>query len=136
VVTEIVYTGYGNDQVRQTDPATGERQGHQSRSMRLRYYLELDADGQIVGGRALSHAGHSLWIPLFAVQGVTDQSSPGNPHLEVQKVLALARASALPEIQEKYDQAVIGPLIDPQIALRAEAQRLREVAAAEREREE
>jgi len=136
LVTKITYTGYGTDRVNQTNPDTGERQGHQSRSMVIRYQLELDAEGKIVGGRALSHAGHSLWIPLFAVQGVPDQSSPGNPHLDVQKIIALARRSALPDIQAKYDRVVIGQMIDPQIAVRAEAQRLREVAAqTEAERE-
>lgn len=129
LVTKITYTWYGTDSVRQTNPDTGERQGQQSRSLSIRYYLELDPQGRIVGGRALSHAGHFLWLPLFAVQGVTDQSSPGNPHLDVQKVLALARQSALPDVQEKYDRVVIGPPVDPQIAVRAEAQRLREAAA-------
>lgn len=129
LVTKITYTWYGTDQVSQTNPDTGERQGHQSRSLSVRYQLQLDAEGKIVGGRALSHAGHFLWIPFFAVQGVPDQSSPGNPHLDVQKIIALARRSALPEIQAKYDRLVIGTMIDPQIALRAEAQRLREVSA-------
>ena len=129
LVTKITYTWYGTDRVSQTNPDTGERQGHQSRSMSIRYHLELDSQGKIVGGRALSHAGHFLWVPLFAVQGITDQSSPGNPHLDVQKIIALARASALPDIQEKYDRVVIGKMVDPQIAVRAEERRLREVAA-------
>jgi hypothetical protein len=130
LITKINYTWYGTtDRVTQTDLETGERRGHQSRSMSIRYQLELDAEGKIVGGRALSHAGHFLWVPLFAVQGVPDQSSPGNPHLDVQKIIALARESALPNIQEKYDRVVIGKMVDPQIAVRAEAQRLREVAA-------
>jgi hypothetical protein len=130
LITKINYTWYGTtDRVTQTDLETGERRGHQSRSMSIRYQLELDAEGKIVGGRALSHAGHFLWVPLFAVQGVPDQSSPGNPHLDVQKIVALARESALPNIQEKYDRVVIGKMVDPQIAVRAEAQRLREVAA-------
>ncbi len=129
LVTKITYTWYGTDSVRQTNPDTGERQGQQSRSLSIRYYLELDPQGKIVGGRALSHAGHFLWLPLFAVQGVRDQTSPGNPHLDVQKVLALARQSALPDVQAKYDRVVIGPPVDPQIAIRAEAQRLREAAA-------
>jgi len=129
LVTKITYTWYGTDQVSQTNPDTGERQGHPSRSMSIRYQLQLDSEGKIVGGRALSHAGHFLWIPLFAVQGIPDQSSPGNPHLDVQKIIALARRSALPEIQAKYDRLAIGKMLDPQIALRAEAQRLREVAA-------
>jgi len=135
VNTKITYTWYANDQMNQTDSQTGEREGHLSRSMSIRYYLELDAGGKIVGGRALSHAGHFLWIPLFAVQGIADQSSPGNPHLDVQKVIALARQSARPDVQEKYDQVAIGDMVDPQIAIRAEAERLRQLAAeAERER--
>jgi hypothetical protein len=129
LTTRITYTWYGSDQVNQTNRETGERQGHQSRTMSIRYYLYLDSEGHIVGGRALSYSGHFLWIPLFAVQGIRDQSSPGNPHLDVQKVIALARESALPEIQDKYDRVVIGKRTDPQIAIRAEAERIREVAA-------
>jgi hypothetical protein len=136
VTTRIIYTDYARSQASQTNQETGERQGHPSKSMLIRYYLELDADGHIVGGRALSHAGHFLWIPLFAVQGIPDQSSPGNPHLDVQKILALARQSALPNIQAQYDQVVIGEMTDPQIAIRAEAQRMREVAAQQVAEEE
>ena len=51
LVTKITYTWYGTDQVSQTNPETGERQGHQSRSMSIRYQLELDSQGKIVGGR-------------------------------------------------------------------------------------
>ena len=139
LLTKITYTWYGMDETRQTNLETGEREGHQSRSMSVRYYLELDADGRIVGGRALTHAGHFLWIPLFAVQGIPDQSSPGNPHLDVQKVIALARESALPNVQDQYDKVVIGTMVDPQIAIRAkaEAERLRKLAEqAEKERRE
>jgi hypothetical protein len=136
LTTRITYTGYAMGHVNQTNRATGERQGHQSQAMSIRYYLELDAEGHIVGGRALSHAGHFLWIPLFAVQGIPDQTSPGNPHLDVQKILALARESALPNIQDQYDRVVIGKMIDPQIAIRAEAQRMRQAAAQEAAEEE
>ena len=128
LVTRITYTAYGSDRVSQTDPETGQRRGHSSQSMSIRYHLNLDAQGQIVGGRALSHSGHFLWLPLFAIQATSDQTSPGNPYLDVQIVIALARASALPEIQAKYDQHVIGKIIDPEIAARADAER--EQAAA------
>ena len=131
LTTRITYTAYANRQMIQTNRETGERQGQPSQSMVIRYRLTLDSDGHIVGGRALSHAGHFLWIPLYAVQGIRDQTSPGNPHLDVEKVIALARKSALPEIREKYDQVVIGKLTDPQIAIRAEAERLREIEAQE-----
>jgi hypothetical protein len=137
LTTKITYTWYGTNPTNQTHPETGERTGQLSRSMSIRYYLELDTEGKIVGGRALSPAGHFLWIPLYPVQAIADQSSPGNPHLDVPTVLALARASALPNVQEKYDQVAIGNLVDPQIAARAEAERQRRLAAqAERERQE
>lgn len=131
LTTRITYTAYGTRHVNQTNRETGARQGQPSQSMLIRYRLTLDSDGHIVGGRALSNAGHFLWIPLFAVQGIRDQTSPGNPHLDVQKVVALARESALPNIQEKYDRVVIGKMVDPQIAIRAEAERQREIEAQE-----
>ena len=36
----------------------------------------------------------------------------------IKKVIAIARASALPEVQEKFDQSVIGPMIDPTLGQR------------------
>jgi hypothetical protein len=57
----------------------------------------------------LSYNGYFLWIPLYPVQGTADGRSPGNPYLDVKKVLALARASALPETQQRFDEANIGP---------------------------
>ncbi len=129
LVTRITYTAYGSDRVSQTDPETGQRRGHSSQSMSIRYHLNLDAQGHIVGGRALSHSGHFLWLPLFAVQATRDQTSPGNPYLDVQQVIALARASALPEIQAKYDQHVIGREVDPEIAARADAEREQSAAS-------
>jgi hypothetical protein len=35
--------------------------------------------------------------------------------VDVRKVIALARASALPEAQAKFDAATIGPRIDPSL---------------------
>jgi len=113
VTATITYSFYGSDTSRQTDLNTGARVGNAKQSMNLRYVLALDADGNIVGGRALSSGGNFLWIPLFAVQGREDGSVPGNPYIDVRKVIALARASALPGVQKKYDQIVIGPAIDP-----------------------
>lgn len=49
------------------------------------------------------------WLSLYAVQGKPDGSTPGNPYIDVKKVIALARASAIPETQKKFDEAVIGP---------------------------
>jgi hypothetical protein len=116
VTTTIYYTYYGSDSERQTDPETGARTGNRRRSMTLRYLLALDSEGKIIGGRAQSSSGHFLWIPLYAVQARKDGSTPGNPYLDVRKVLALARASALSEVQAKYDEAIIGPAMDPALA--------------------
>ena len=115
VTATITYTAYGSDASRQTDPNTGARVGNAKQSMNLRYVLALDADENIVGGRALTSGGNFLWLPLFAVQGREDGSVPGNPYIDVRKVIALARASALPEVQKKFDQIVIGPAIDPSL---------------------
>jgi hypothetical protein len=108
----LTYSYYGSDQGQQTDVQTGEIRGNQKQQMSLRYNVALDDDGRIVGGQALTYNGYFLWIPLYPVQGTADGKSLGNPYLDVQKVLALARASALPETQEKFDEANIGP-VDP-----------------------
>ncbi len=109
VQTTVTYSHYGSDAERQTDSETGERLGNRKQSMTFRYTLALDGQGRIVGGRALNSSGHFLWIPLYAVQAKQDGSVPGNPYIDVEKVIALARASALPAAQAKFDAATIGP---------------------------
>ena len=116
VQTTVTYSSYGSDAERQTDSETGARVGNRRQSMTFRYTLALDGQGRIVGGRALSSSGHFLWIPLYAAQAKRDGSVPGNPYLDVRKVIALARASALPEAQAKFDAATIGPRVDPTLA--------------------
>ena len=118
--TTITYTHYGSDASRQTDLSTGVRVGNPKQSMTCRYTLALDSEGSIVGGRALNSSGHFLWIPLYAVQGKEDGSVPGNPYVDVRKVIALARASSLSEIQQKFDEATIGPMIDPTLGSTAD----------------
>jgi hypothetical protein len=81
--------------------------------MTFRYTLALDSEGRIVGGRAKTSSGHFLWTPLYAVQAKPDGSVQGNPYVDLRKVIALARASALPEVQAKFDEETIGPRIDP-----------------------
>jgi len=113
VETTLTYSYYGSDSSLQTDTASGERVGNRKQTMTFRYTLALDSEGNIVGGRAKNSSGHFLWLPLYAVQAVPDGSVQGNPYVDVRKVIALARASALPEIQAKYDEETIGPRIDP-----------------------
>ncbi|HUT13719.1 MAG TPA: hypothetical protein VMY42_24740 [Thermoguttaceae bacterium] len=116
VSTTVTYSSYGSDAQGQTDPRTGARTGNRKQSATFRYLLALDSEGRIVGGRLSGGAVHFLWISLYAVQGREDGAVPGNPYIDVRRVIALARASALPEVQKQYDQATIGPLIDPALA--------------------
>ncbi|MBC8354385.1 MAG: hypothetical protein H8E66_20510 [Planctomycetes bacterium] len=115
VETTVTYSFYGQDSTHQTDLDTGDRVGNTRQSMTLRYTLALDDEGRIIGGRAKNESGHFLWIPLYPVQGTEDGSAPGNPYIDIRKVIALARASALPEVQKKYDEVTIGPAIDPKL---------------------
>lgn len=117
VATTFTYSFYGLDSTQQTDLNTGERVGNKTQTMTLRYTLALDEEGRIIGGRAKNDSGHFLWIPLYPVQGTEDGSAPGNPYIDVRRVIALARASALPEVQQKYDEATIGPAIDPKLEM-------------------
>ncbi|MDA1054921.1 MAG: hypothetical protein O3C40_31240 [Planctomycetota bacterium] len=115
VATTVTYSFYGLDSTQQTDLDTGARVGNKTQTMTLRYTLALDDEGKIIGGRAKNESGHFLWIPLYPVQGTEDGSAPGNPYIDVRRVIALARASALPRVQQKYDETTIGPAIDPKL---------------------
>ncbi|HJN10738.1 MAG TPA: hypothetical protein QF564_18780 [Pirellulaceae bacterium] len=115
VVTTVTYSFYGLDSTRQTNRETGERVGNRTQSMTFRYTLALDDEGRIIGGRSRNDSGHFLWIPLYPVQGTADGSVPGNLHLDVRQVIALARASAIPKVQKLYDGVTIGSAIDPKL---------------------
>lgn len=115
VETTVTYSDYGSDSSLQTDMESGNRVGNNRKSMTFRYVLALDENGQIVGGRATSESGHFLWIPLYAIQATQSGSVPGNPYLDMRKVIALARAASLPEVQTKFDAATIGPRFDPAV---------------------
>jgi hypothetical protein len=121
VETTVTYTYYGSDAAMQTDAATGARRGNESQSKTFRYTLALDGQGRILGGDALSDSGHFLWLPLYAPQAKADATVQGNPYVDVRKVIAMARLSALPAMQKKFDEATIGPDIDPAVAKPADA---------------
>ena len=115
VETTITYSFYGTDGGRQSDPETGDIRGNVKQTMNFRYNLALDDEGRIVGGTSLNYNGYFFWIPLYAPQAKADGSVQGNPHVDVRKVVALARASADPAIQKKFDEVNIGPMIDPSL---------------------
>jgi hypothetical protein len=109
IVATLTYSFYGSDADTQTDSETGDVRGNLKEEMNLEYVLALDKKGRIVGGTALSDAGYFLWIPLYPVQGKADGSAPGNPHVDVRKVIALARASANPKAQRRFDEGIVNP---------------------------
>jgi hypothetical protein len=112
VENTVTYSFYGTDAGRQTDQETGDIHGNVKQVMHFRYILALDDDGRIVGGSSLSDNGYFLWLPLYAIQAKEDGSVGGNPYVDVQKVIALARASALPANQKKFDEVTIGQRMD------------------------
>jgi hypothetical protein len=116
VEATITYSFYGSDAGQQTDAESGEIRANERQAMPLQYYVAVDDADRIVGGTALSDSGYFLWLPLYAVQAKADGSIPGNPHLDVRKVLALARASANPVTQRKFDGVAIGTTIDPALS--------------------
>jgi hypothetical protein len=68
------------------------------------YGLDLDADGQIVGGRYYSDSAHidMLWAPLQPVQGGKKGNERGNPHVDVDEVLAIWRESVPEHIRKEW----------------------------------
>lgn len=107
VETTVTYSDYGSDAELQTDLDSGRVAGNRRRTTTFRYTLAVDDQGRIAGGRPRGPSGHFLWIPLHAVQATQDGSVPGNPYVDVETVLALAKASADPGLQAKYDEAVM-----------------------------
>ncbi len=130
VVTTVTYSFYGLDSTRQTDRETGARVGNRKQSMTFRYTLALDDEGRIIGGRAKNDSGHFLWIPLYPIQGTADGSVPGNSYLDVRRVIALARASALPKVQKQYEEVTIGPTFGPRREDEPESSDQREAVTA------
>ncbi len=67
------------------------------------YHLNLDTDGMIVGGYYYrdSSAIEMLWIPLKPKAGGEEGNERGNPHLDIDEVLAIWRES----VPEKTRQA-------------------------------
>jgi hypothetical protein len=80
-----------------------------SRVKTFRYRLDLNEDGEIIGG--VFYSGSSmidmLWFPLRPKQGREKGNEPGNPHLNVDEVLSIWRESVPEELRAKW------PVIDP-----------------------
>jgi hypothetical protein len=85
------------------------------------YVLSLDDDGDIVGGQFYRDSSmiDLLWIPLRPKQGGQEGNKRGNPHVDVDKVLAIWRDSVPADVRGKW------AAVDP-----AREDRLVNVAAA------
>ncbi len=86
-----------------------QRSPRYSRSKTFRYRLELNENGEIVGGVFYSGSAmiDMLWLPLRPKQGRQKGNEPGNPHLNVDEVLSIWRESVPQELRAKW------PVIDP-----------------------
>jgi hypothetical protein len=73
------------------------------------YLLDLNANGDIVGGRFYPDSSviDMLWLPLQPKPGRQPGNEAGNPHLNVQQVLAIWRDSVPEELRQKW--VVIDP---------------------------
>jgi hypothetical protein len=80
---------------------------HIRRVRYFHYLLNLNDRGEIIGGSFFNDSGalDMLWIPMRPKQGGTKGNEPGNPHVDVDKVLAVWRAS-VPEENRKHWLAV------------------------------
>jgi len=68
------------------------------------YMLELNEDGEIVGGRYFSDSSQidMLWTPQNPTQGGEEGNERGNPHLDVKEILAMWRESVPLELRNKW----------------------------------
>jgi hypothetical protein len=79
------------------------------RTKYFHYMLQLDTSGRIVGGSYYRDSDRidMLWVPVAPRQGGLAGNERGNRHVDVNKVLALWRASVPEETRTKW------PVIDP-----------------------
>jgi len=75
-----------------------------ARTKYFHYLLDLDASGDIVGGRFFADSSQIdlLWVPRQPVPGGQEGNQLGNPHLNVGEVLALWRASVDPDLRDRW----------------------------------
>lgn len=91
------------------------------RQMYFHYVLELNADGEIAGGRYFGDSMQldMLWAPLKPAQGGEERNKRGNPHLKVKEVLAIWRESVSDDVRNQWLN--IDPTEEDRIAPPAEA---------------
>ena len=85
-------------------PSEQEQSPRNSEKMEFRYRLELDNQGNIVGGDYMRGSSRidMLWAPLNPVQGGKKGNELGNPYVNVREVLAMWRESVPQEVRKKW----------------------------------
>jgi len=86
-----------------------QRSPRYARVKTFRYRLDLNDDGEIVGGVFYSGSAmiDMLWLPLRPKQGGQQGNESGNRYLDVDQVLSIWRESVPAEVRAKW------PVIDP-----------------------
>lgn len=86
-----------------------QRSPRYSRVKTFRYRLDLNEEGEIIGGVFYSNSSmiDMLWLPLRPKQGREKGNEPGNPYVNVDEVLSIWRESVPEEVRAKW------PVIDP-----------------------
>jgi hypothetical protein len=72
--------------------------------MYFHYLLDLDENGEITGGSYFRDSAQvdMLWTPLKPVPGGTEGNERGNPHLDIDKVMAMWRESTPQDVRKKW----------------------------------
>jgi hypothetical protein len=80
-----------------------------ARGRYFHYSLTLDEQGKITGGRWYRDSSQldMLWIPLQPKPGGTEGNKRGNPHIDIEEVLAIWRESAPEEVRSRW--AIVDP---------------------------
>lgn len=75
-----------------------------AKQLYFHYYLDLNDDGDILGGRYYNDSARvdMLWAPLKPIQGGQKGNERGNPYVNVKEVLAIWRASVPEETRNKW----------------------------------
>ena len=95
-----------------------DRAEHIKRVKYFHYELELDEQGQIIGGVYYRDSSRidMLWAPLKPAPGGQPGNERGNPHIDIAEVLSIWRESVSESLRSKWFN------IDPTDADRIEAE--------------
>ena len=116
VRTKLLYMYYSNGEYQQSP--------RNKRYKSFHYALNLDAEGKITNGFFYNDSARIdlLWVPLYPAKGGTKANSRGNPHIDVEAVLALWRKSVSDDAIAHWTnidpkgESLLPPAPAPQIA--------------------